>query len=107
MKCLHRFPIALLVGIVLVGCSSEQPKGKSEPAAKSYEVNGKVVDVAADKRAVTLDHQDIPGLMKAMKMKFQIDDPKILEGIQSGDQVKGHLKVEGAKYVVTHLEKQQ
>ena len=91
---------------VLFGCSSEPPKGKSEAAAKSYEVKGKVVDIAVDKRGVTLDHEDIPGLMKAMKMKFHVEDPKVVEGIQAGDQIKGHLKVDGAKYIVTHLERQ-
>lgn len=74
-------------------------------SARTYELKGKVVDIATDQRAVTLDHEDIPGFMKAMKMKFQVDDPKVLEGISSGDRVEGGLKVEGARYVVTHLKK--
>lgn len=98
--------VLAIVGVVLAGCASEQPKGKSDSAAKTYDLKGKVVDVAADKRAVTLDHEDIPGLMKAMKMKFQVEDAKVLEGIQSGDQVQGRLKVDGSKYVVINLQKQ-
>jgi hypothetical protein len=39
-------------------------------------------------------------------MKFQVDEPKIVEGIQSGDRVEGHLKVEGSKYTIIHLKKE-
>src|SRR5262249_321165 len=66
---------------------------------------GKVVDIAPDRKSVTLDHEDIPGLMKAMKMKFRIADAKLLDGVQPGDTVRGRLKVQDGDYVITHLEK--
>jgi Cu/Ag efflux protein CusF len=71
-----------------------------------YEIKGKVVAVADDKTSVTLDHEDIPGLMKAMKgMKYQVESPKVLEGISTGDQVKGRLTVKAGEQVITKLEK--
>ena len=45
-----------------------RPKGSRPP--KDYEIKGKVVAVDPIKPAVTLDHEDIPGLMKAMKRAF-------------------------------------
>jgi len=92
---------ALAIPLFLVGCG-QTPK---ETAAKEYDIKGKVTDVAPDKQAVTLDHEDIPGLMKAMKMKFAVADPKVLEGIQAGDQVQGRLRAEDGKYTITRLEK--
>src|SRR5260370_22645904 len=79
--------LALAMPLFLAGCG-QTPK---ETAAKEDDIKGKVTEVAPDKQAVTLDHEDIPGLMKGMTMKFAVADPKVLEGIQSGDEVQGRL----------------
>jgi Cu/Ag efflux protein CusF len=54
---------------------------------------------------VTLDHDDIPGLMKAMTMEFSVKDAKILDGLEIGDHVEGKLLVESGKYLITELKK--
>ena len=59
----------------------------------------------AEKKKVTLDHEDIPGLMKAMQMPFSVDNAKVVEGIKAGDQVHGKLKVKGSDYIITELVK--
>jgi len=46
-------------------------------------VKDKVVDVAADKHAVTLDHDDIPGLRKGMTMELRVEDPKVLDAAKT------------------------
>ena len=91
---------------VLAGC--EKPadtKPAGAPPEKEYDVKGKVTEVAADKKAVTLDHEEIPGLMKAMKMKYAVEDPKVLDGIAAGDSVQGKLRAKGGDYTITRLEK--
>ncbi|MCI0379096.1 MAG: copper-binding protein [Gemmataceae bacterium] len=72
---------------------------------KVYDIKGKVVAVDADKKKVTLDHDDIPGLMKAMEMPFAVENAKVLEGIKAGDQVHGKLKVKGGDYIIVELRK--
>jgi protein SCO1/2 len=91
----------LAVPFVLTGCN----KGPDTPKDKLYDVKGKVVTVDPGKKTVTLDHEDIPGLMKAMEMKFSVEDAKVLEGINTGDQVHGRLKVESGNYIITELKK--
>ncbi len=91
----------LVVPLALVGCN----RGSDTPKEKLYDVTGKVVAVDPDKKTVTLDHEDIPGLMKAMEMKFSVEDAKVLEGIKAGDQVHGRLKVDSGKYTITELKK--
>ena len=93
------FPV--LSFLVLVGC--QQPA--ASPAAKEYDIKGKVVAVDADKTAVTLDHEEIPGVMKAMEMKYPVTDPKVLQGLAPGDQVQGRLEAKGGDYTITRLEK--
>lgn len=102
MRMLSCLGLALLLGLVLTGCSSG-PTDKS--AEKDYEVKGKVVAVDTKKPAVTLNHEAIPGLMKAMEMEFKVEDAKLLEGLRPGDQVQGRLKKTDTGYLITRLEK--
>jgi protein SCO1/2 len=95
--------VILAAPLFLTGCGGAD-KGK-DAAERQYDVKGKVVDIAPDKHSVTLDHEDIPGLMKAMKMKFRVADAQVLEGLQPGDAVQGRLKVQAGDYILTRLEK--
>jgi protein SCO1/2 len=94
---------ALVLFFTLVGCKE---KGEDKPAGVGeYEVRGKVVAVDAAKSVLTLDHEDIPGLMRAMQMDFKVADAKLLEGIKVGDQVQGRLKKSDTGYFITRLRK--
>jgi Cu/Ag efflux protein CusF len=95
------FVVAFLF-LATMGCSEKQPE-KVSP--KSYDVHGKVTAIRPDQSGVTLDHDDIPGLMKAMTMEFPVKDAKILDGLEVGDHVEGKLLVESGKYFVTELKK--
>jgi Cu/Ag efflux protein CusF len=88
--------------VLVVGCS-QKPMEKS--AAQSYDIKGRIVAIRPDKTGVTLDHEDIPGLMKGMKMEFPVQDAKLLEGLEVGDQVQGKLQVESGKQIITELKK--
>jgi Cu/Ag efflux protein CusF len=81
---------------VLSGCNSEE---------KIYDLKGKIVAVDHDKRTVTVDHEEIVGLMRAMKMTFGVEDPKLLDGLAAGDAITGKLKAAGTKYNLVEVHK--
>ena len=93
---------ALFIALALTGCSQ---KSAENSAVKIYDIKGKIVAIRPDREGVTLDHEDIPGLMKGMKMEFMLEDARILEGLQAGDQVQGKLKVESGSQMITELKK--
>jgi protein SCO1/2 len=66
----------------------------------TYIVEGSVVEVRPPTEVV-LDHKDIPGLMPAMIMPFDVADPHLLDGLHPGNLVVGRLVVDqqGAKIV--------
>src|SRR5262249_43611784 len=97
--------LVLGLSLVLVGCKDSGGDKSKDAGGKEYDVRGKVVAVNAAKPAVTLDHEDIPGLMRAMQMEFAVEDSKLLESIKAGDQVQGRLKKGESGYVLTRLEK--
>jgi Cu/Ag efflux protein CusF len=88
----------LSMTISFAGCG-EKPK-----TPKEYPIKGTVTAIDADKTHVTLDHEDIPGLMRAMEMEFPVSDPKVLEGISAGDGVEGQLR-NSDELMITRLQK--
>ena len=97
--------VVFATSLLVVGCGGPGKSTSTSRSEKFYDVRGKIVAVDAAKPAVTLDHEDIPGLMRAMQMEFALEDPKLLEGIKVGDHVQGRLKKGESGYVLTQLEK--
>ena len=86
-----------VLSMIIAGCTTPPEK------EKVYDIKGKVVSVDASKKSVRLDHEDIPGRMKAMEMDFTVADAKLLEGLKVGDQVQG--KVKDGVWLITELSK--
>lgn len=89
-----------LFALVVAGCN---PGGGDKE--KIYDIKGKVVSLDAEQKTVKLDHEDIPGFMRAMEMDFKVQDAKVLTGLKAGDSVQGKLRVKDSNYVITELEK--
>jgi protein SCO1/2 len=103
MKTAHWLLLmALFVPLAFASCRGGTEKAS---ASNQYAIKGKVIAVDAAKPAVKLDHEEIPGLMKAMEMEYSVANADLLEGIKEGDEVQGHLKVDSGNYVITDLEK--
>lgn len=100
MKTVTTILTLAVVALVIAGCTSS-----TADKEKIYDVKGKVISVDADKKTVRLDHEDIPGFMKAMEMDFPVQDAKVLAGIKAGDQVHGKLNVKDGNYHFTELHK--
>ena len=93
-------PACFILAIVQAGCSSSTTTGE-----KLYDLKGMVVAVNPDEKKIEINHQDIPGLMPAMKMPFDYENPKVIEGLSAGDSVEGKIKVVDGKYIITQLRK--
>ena len=87
----------LFAGTLLVSCGkTEQDKPATDttsqsteqkPQVQTAEARGKIVEIAQDKKSVTLDHGKIGDLMEAMVMPFDVKDPAILNDLKVGDSV--------------------
>ena len=62
----------------------------------------RAVDPVANR--VTLDHGDIPGMMKAMKMDFPVADASLLDGLAPGDEVRFSVREADGRYTVIAIE---
>lgn len=68
------------------------------PASKnlkpvSYKLRGKVLEVHHQPLQATVDHEEIPGYMGPMAMKFPLKDAKLADTLKPGDQIEATLFV--------------
>jgi len=85
-RCL--LPVVAIALLLLAGCSHQ-------PAAKRYELQGRVVAVDAANRQLTIAHQEIPGFMEAMTMPYLVSNSNdwVFRAIAPGDQIRATLVV--------------
>jgi Cu/Ag efflux protein CusF len=86
--------LALASALALAACSRHADEGVG---------HGTVLAVDAAAGLVTIDHGDIPGLMKGMTMTFEVADPALLSGIEGGQEVAFRAAHEDGRYVVHEL----
>jgi len=88
VKSLDLTPLLLLA---VVACA--QDGGKPADAARRYALKGEVVAVDVEGHALQVAHEDIPGYMEAMTMRFPVLDDEVLSGIHEGDRIEATLVV--------------
>lgn len=96
---------AVLLITFIGGC---QNAGKVTPSSsdKVYDLRGTIMSIDKEKNMVMLDHEDIPGLMRAMKMSFPVEDAKLLTDLKEGDKVQGKIKARAdGKNIISDLQK--
>jgi Cu/Ag efflux protein CusF len=75
------------------------------PADDSWSARGVVRVLAPEINRIFIDHEDIPGLMEAMTMAFEPEDPKLFDGLAPGDQISFTLRKAGERLVLVAIEK--
>jgi protein SCO1/2 len=95
-------PLVLLVPLALAACKGDTP---APAGAARYPLKGKVVEVDAASRKVTVAHEDIPGFMPAMTMPFVVleKDQALLQGVGPGDEITATLVAPDSRYWLEDL----
>ncbi len=86
--------LALLIAAAACGGDSASKTGGSR---------GVVTAVDASAHTITLDHEEIPGMMEAMTMRFDVAPDVSLAGIEPGAKVEFQLKVDDSGYQITEM----
>jgi protein SCO1/2 len=86
--------IAAWLLFALAGC------GRQDGGPGVYDAHGVVEDVNREYGQVVIAHDDIPGLMPAMTMSFDVPDRALLETLAPGQAVDFQLEFTGKAYRV-------
>jgi Cu/Ag efflux protein CusF len=80
MRSIRIAALAAVLVTALAGCGSGAPKTAAS--------RGVVTAVDANAHTITVDHENIPGVMMAMTMTFAVAPELSLEGIEPGANVE-------------------
>ena len=97
MKSIRNAVLGLSAMLALGACGAGNPEG--------HWAEGVVESVDAPARQVTIDHGEIPDLMGAMTMTFDVSDPALLEGLEPGSPIRFAVEYKDGSYLVTAIEK--
>jgi Cu/Ag efflux protein CusF len=67
--------------------------GCQSAPAKRYPIQGEVIGVDAPRKILTVKHGDVPGLMAAMTMGYEVADEKEIASLKPGDKIAAELVV--------------
>jgi protein SCO1/2 len=84
------------LAIAILICAGFAAGCQSAPE-KHYPIQGEVISTDPAKKLITVKHGDIPGLMPAMTMTYQVAEPKQIETLQPGDKISADLVVSESK----------
>lgn len=113
-----------LIGIILstfllLGCANQPEKvnvntSKPTPVPApsvikngEYPGKGKITKVNIELGSVEMDHEEIKGVMPAMRMEFYITDKKMLDRLTLGDKVDFTLLYKDGTEIINSIKKAQ
>jgi protein SCO1/2 len=85
-----------IFAIVTLICAGFAAGCQSAPE-KHYPIQGEVISTDTGRKLITVRHGDIPGLMPAMTMTYQVAEPRQIESLQPGDKITADLVVSEGK----------
>ena len=97
MALLTRAAAAAAALAWLLACGPDGGPGR-------YPATGVVEGVQTEQGQVLIAHDEIEGLMPAMTMNFEVDDPAVLEVLRPGQQIAFTLEFTGRSYKVVEVE---
>jgi protein SCO1/2 len=63
-----------------------------------YSAHGVVREIDLEQRQAVIEHEDIPGLMPAMTMSFDVPDQTLLARLEPGQEIEFELEVKEKSY---------
>lgn len=95
-----RLLILFLFSILLFSACqrAEEPAKVASADAKRFPLKGKIVSVDQAKKEAVIEHEEIPGFMDAMTMRFPIREDYILAEMRKDTEIRAELVVDKDEY---------
>jgi protein SCO1/2 len=92
--------VLIALTLLLAACDSANRAEKLH----RYEATGIVEDVEPEHRTVLVDHEEVPGLMPAMTMSFDVPDDAVLAKLAPGQRIAFTLEVRDRSFRIVRAE---
>ena len=92
--------LCFTLAIALAACDGGNPAEKLH----RYEVEGVVQDIDAEHRQALIDHDEVPGVMPAMTMSFDVPDETVFAKLAPGQRIAFTLEIRDRVFRVIEAE---
>lgn len=99
MNLLRKIPACLLLAVVAPAIQPVMAAEKTAEAPKRHALRGVITGVVAEKSAIMVKHEDIPGVMRAMTMMFKVD-AATLKSAKEGQAITGMMSRQGSSWIL-------
>ncbi|MFQ5798859.1 MAG: copper-binding protein [Bacteroidota bacterium] len=100
--------ILAIVAFLLVGISACQEKiEESKTATTTHNGIGVVTEIDNEAATITISHQEIPGFMAAMTMRFPVKEKNLLKEIVLEDSIRFTITKTDTDFFVSQIEKME
>ena len=83
--------------------ATETPKPAPTEQVASHPLKGVVMGILADKTALLVKHEEVPGVMRAMTMMFKVESP-VLQQVKRGDAITARMSRRSDGWWLTEVE---
>ena len=91
--------LLLMATLLAAGCHA------NKPAARAYNLKGKIVSLDQKAHTLVVQHGPVPGLMDAMTMEYACRDDEGMSKVSAGDKIRATLKVNGETVWLEEIQK--
>ena len=103
MKLRHLTTLLALIAVATPAVpAADKPAAAADTAVKRHPLRGVITAVDAEKSALRVKHEAIPGVMGAMTMQFKVD-AAALKTAKVGDAITGLMSRQGNAWVLEDI----
>ena len=95
--------IALVLIALVAGCQEQPAVPASAGVEKTHTMNGKLVSRNAAKNEVTIDNEEVPGVMSPMTMDYELRGARVDSLPVDGSKITSKLHEQDGKYWVSDV----
>jgi Cu/Ag efflux protein CusF len=98
----------LLLSLSFAACGAARPRpleGTSSAVSEAASTLGTIKEIRKGGAVLVIAHEDIPGVMPAMTMPFQVDEKARKQGLKAGERVRFWITERDGLYVIVRLER--
>jgi Cu/Ag efflux protein CusF len=96
---------ATAISLTACGGGRQEPSTDAPEAAEPvYDVRGQVVSFNEENGTLSVVHEEIPGVMRAMRMNLRLEDVSEADAVNPGDLIAFKLIRRGASWFIRDIE---
>ena len=96
----------LLLSLSFAACGAARPsESNASTVSEAASTLGTIKEVRKNGAVLVIAHEDIPGVMPAMTMPFQVDEKARRTDLKASDRIKFWVSERDGLYVIVRIER--